>query len=135
MSGHRVSPPPFVLPLAVLQSVLCGADALHPVQTGAAGAASLTLLGNGSLIYQVRIRATEQVWGGTLGSLMLHSVTPSPLHQVQVVGTSSEVVAVTLETKPQWRDQRIVLCHMTGGQLGGYTVSVAEGFPCICVCV
>uniref|UniRef100_A0A2K5RBX1 Chordin n=1 Tax=Cebus imitator TaxID=2715852 RepID=A0A2K5RBX1_CEBIM len=35
-----------------LQSVLCGADALIPVQTGAAGSASLTLLGNGSLIYQ-----------------------------------------------------------------------------------
>lgn len=40
-------------PSAVLQSVLCGADALTPVQTGAAGSASLTLLGNGSLIYQV----------------------------------------------------------------------------------
>uniref|UniRef100_A0A2K5CSW1 Chordin n=1 Tax=Aotus nancymaae TaxID=37293 RepID=A0A2K5CSW1_AOTNA len=35
-----------------LQSVLCGADALIPVQTGAAGSASLMLLGNGSLIYQ-----------------------------------------------------------------------------------
>lgn len=44
------------LPFAVLQSVLCGADALIPVQTGAAGSASLTLLGNGSLIYQVRVR-------------------------------------------------------------------------------
>ena len=43
-------------PFAVLQSVLCGADALIPVQTGAAGSASLTLLGNGSLIYQVRVR-------------------------------------------------------------------------------
>uniref|UniRef100_A0A2K6DWW5 Chordin n=1 Tax=Macaca nemestrina TaxID=9545 RepID=A0A2K6DWW5_MACNE len=32
--------------------VLCGADVLIPVQTGAAGSASLTLLGNGSLIYQ-----------------------------------------------------------------------------------
>ncbi|XP_054985067.1 chordin isoform X1 [Sorex araneus] len=83
----------------VLQSVLCGADALRPVQTGAAGAASLTLLGNGSLIYQV-----------------------------QVVGTSSEVVAVTLETKPQRRDQRTVLCHMTGGQPGGHTaVGVCPG--------
>ncbi|XP_051047129.1 chordin isoform X4 [Phodopus roborovskii] len=36
----------------VLQSVLCGADALIPVQTGAAGSASFILLGNGSLIYQ-----------------------------------------------------------------------------------
>ncbi|XP_061049309.1 chordin isoform X7 [Eubalaena glacialis] len=75
----------------VLQSVLCGADALIPVQTGAAGSASLTLLGNGSLIYQV-----------------------------QVVGTGSEVVAMTLETKPQRRNQHTVLCHMAGLQPGGY---------------
>ncbi|XP_066890249.1 chordin isoform X3 [Kogia breviceps] len=75
----------------VLQSVLCGADALIPVQTGAAGSASLTLLGNGSLIYQV-----------------------------QVVGTGSEVVAMTLETKPQRRNQHTVLCHMAGLQQGGY---------------
>uniref|UniRef100_A0A8C6DFK1 Chordin n=1 Tax=Moschus moschiferus TaxID=68415 RepID=A0A8C6DFK1_MOSMO len=75
----------------VLQSVLCGADALIPVQTGAAGSASLTLLGNGSLIYQV-----------------------------QVVGTGSEVVAMTLETKPQRRNQHTVLCHMVGLQPGGH---------------
>ncbi|XP_053513830.1 chordin isoform X1 [Artibeus jamaicensis] len=73
----------------VLQSVLCGADALNPVQTGAAGSARLTLLGNGSLMYQV-----------------------------QVVSTGSEVVAMTLETKPQRRDQRTVLCHMAGLQPG-----------------
>ncbi|KAB0401189.1 hypothetical protein E2I00_002981, partial [Balaenoptera physalus] len=83
----------------VLQSVLCGADALIPVQTGAAGSASLTLLGNGSLIYQV-----------------------------QVVGTGSEVVAMTLETKPQRRNQHTVLCHMAGLQLGGYmAVGVCPG--------
>ncbi|XP_025725153.1 chordin isoform X2 [Callorhinus ursinus] len=83
----------------VLQSVLCGADALIPVQTGAAGSASLTLLGNGSLIYQV-----------------------------QVVGTGSEVVAMTLETKPQRRNQRTVLCHMAGLQLGGHTaVGICPG--------
>ncbi|KAH0512608.1 Chordin [Microtus ochrogaster] len=75
----------------VLQSVLCGADALVPVQTGAAGSASFILLGNGSLIYQV-----------------------------QVVGTGSEVVAMTLETKPQRKNQRTVLCHMAGLQLGGH---------------
>ncbi|XP_057356696.1 chordin isoform X7 [Manis pentadactyla] len=75
----------------VLQSVLCGADALMPVQTGAAGSAILTLLGNGSLIYQV-----------------------------QVVGTGSEVIAMTLETKPQRKNQRTVLCHMAGLQLGGH---------------
>ncbi|XP_073929723.1 chordin isoform X3 [Castor canadensis] len=83
----------------VMQSVLCGADALVPVQTGAAGSASLALLGNGSLIYQV-----------------------------QVVGTNSEVVAMTLETKPQRKNQRTVLCHMTGLQPGGHTaVGVCPG--------
>ncbi|XP_037381119.1 chordin isoform X3 [Talpa occidentalis] len=83
----------------VLQSVLCGAEALNPVQTGAAGSASLILLGNGSLIYQV-----------------------------QVVGTGSEVVAITLETKPQRRNQRSVLCHMAGLQPGGrMAVGVCPG--------
>ncbi|KAK2496227.1 hypothetical protein MC885_014895 [Smutsia gigantea] len=83
----------------VLQSVLCGADALMPVQTGAAGSASLTLLGNGSLIYQV-----------------------------QVVGTGSEVVDMTLETKPQRKNQRTVLCHMAGLQPGGHmAVGVCPG--------
>ncbi|KAM9226094.1 chordin isoform 3-T3 [Dugong dugon] len=83
----------------VLQSVLCGADALIPVQTGAAGSASLTLLGNGSLLYQV-----------------------------QVIGIGSEVVAMTLETKPQRRNQRTVLCQMAGLQPGGHTaVGVCPG--------
>uniref|UniRef100_A0A8C0A3Q0 Chordin n=1 Tax=Bos mutus grunniens TaxID=30521 RepID=A0A8C0A3Q0_BOSMU len=83
----------------VLQSVLCGADALIPVQTGAAGSASLTLLGNGSLIYQV-----------------------------QVVGTGSEVMAMTLETKPQRRNQHTVLCHMVGLQPGGHrAVGICPG--------
>ncbi|XP_021111753.1 chordin isoform X4 [Heterocephalus glaber] len=83
----------------VLQSVLCGADALVPVHTGAAGSASLTLLGNGSLVYQV-----------------------------QVVGTGSEVVAMTLETKPQRRNQRTVLCHMAGLQPGGHrAVGICPG--------
>ncbi|KAM6159501.1 chordin isoform 2-T2 [Erethizon dorsatum] len=83
----------------VLQSVLCGADALVPVHTGAAGSASLILLGNGSLVYQV-----------------------------QVVGTGSEVVAMTLETKPQRRNQRTVLCHMAGLQPGGHmAVGICPG--------
>ena len=60
MNGHGASLPPLVLPTAVLQSVLCGADALTPVRTGAAGSASLTLLGNGSLIYQVRVRGCRR---------------------------------------------------------------------------
>ncbi|XP_006884224.1 PREDICTED: chordin [Elephantulus edwardii] len=83
----------------VLQSVLCGADALIPVQTGAAGSASLTLLGNGSLVYQV-----------------------------QVIGVSSEVVTMTLETKPQRRNQHTVLCQMTGFQPTGHmAVGVCPG--------
>ncbi|XP_007663441.1 chordin isoform X2 [Ornithorhynchus anatinus] len=95
--GHRISG----LIMArqscdMLQSVLCGADALTPTQTGAAGSASLSLLGNGSLLYQV-----------------------------QVVGTSSEVVAVTLETKPRRKNQRSVLCRITGTSRGG--ASVAKG--------
>ncbi|XP_020861444.1 chordin isoform X1 [Phascolarctos cinereus] len=76
-----------------LQSVLCGADALVPVQTGAAGSASLRLLRNGSLLYQV-----------------------------QVVGTASEVTTVTLETKPRRRDQHSVLCQMPRSQQEGHVV-------------
>lgn len=116
-------------PPAVLQSVLCGADALIPVQTGAAGSASLTLLGNGSLIYQVRVRGcTGEMGFGLHGSGLgasppLQFALPNPAPQVQVVGTGSEVVAMTLETKPQRRNQRTVLCHMAGLQLGGHTVS------------
>ncbi|XP_037662342.1 chordin isoform X3 [Choloepus didactylus] len=95
ISGHIAARPS----CDVLQSVLCGADALVPVQTGAAGSASLTLLGNGSLIYQV-----------------------------QVVGTGSEVVAMTLETKPQRKNQRTVLCQMAGFQLGRHTaVGICPG--------
>ena len=64
--GRGATLPLPVLPSVVLQSVLCGADALIPVQTGAAGSASLTLLGNGSLIYQVRVRECRR-WEGSRG--------------------------------------------------------------------
>lgn len=119
---------------AVLQSVLCGADALIPVQTGAAGSASLTLLGNGSLIYQVRVRGCRRGEGSKVGcngsgprpSLPFQFALLNPVYQVQVVGTGSEVVAMTLETKPQRRDQRTVLCHMAGLQLGGQMVSAVD---------
>lgn len=60
---------------------------------------------------------------GPRPSLLLQFALPGPAHQVQVVGTSSEVVAVTLETKPQRRNQHTVLCHMAGFQPGGHTVS------------
>ncbi|XP_023592618.1 chordin [Trichechus manatus latirostris] len=48
--------------------------------------------------------------------------------QVQVIGIGSEVVAMTLETKPQRRNQRTVLCQMAGLQPGGHTaVGVCPG--------
>lgn len=135
---------PPVLSPAVLQSVLCGADALIPVQTGAAGSASFILLGNGSLIYQVRVNSCRRQggqWGraltctgkGLRSWLAIQLPSPNPAHQVQVVGTGSEVVAMTLETKPQRKNQRTVLCHMAGLQLGGHMVRapgrVVPGLP------
>lgn len=135
---------PPVLSPAVLQSVLCGADALIPVQTGAAGSASFILLGNGSLIYQVRLNSCRRQ-GGQRGRVLtctgkdlrswlaIQLPSPNPAHQVQVVGTGSEVVAMTLETKPQRKNQRTVLCHMAGLQLGGHMVRapgrVVPGLP------
>ncbi|XP_009332641.1 PREDICTED: chordin, partial [Pygoscelis adeliae] len=67
-----------------IQSVLCGADALIPTKTGAVGSAKLALHENGTLEYQV-----------------------------QVVGTASEVVGITLETKPRRKSKRNVLFDMT----------------------
>lgn len=135
---------PPVLSPAVLQSVLCGADALIPVQTGAAGSASFILLGNGSLIYQVRVSSCRRQGGqqgraltfrgkGPRSWLAIQLPFPNPAHQVQVVGTGSEVVAMTLETKPQRKNQRTVLCHMAGLQPGGHMVRapgrVVPGLP------
>ncbi|XP_065495745.1 chordin isoform X1 [Caloenas nicobarica] len=67
-----------------IQSVLCGADALLPTKTGAVGSAKLVLHENGTLEYQV-----------------------------QVVGTASEVVGLTLETKPRRKSKRNILFDMT----------------------
>ncbi|XP_034638446.1 chordin [Trachemys scripta elegans] len=67
-----------------LQSVLCGGDALMPTKTGAVGSAKLALHENGTLEYQV-----------------------------QVAGTASEVISVTLETKPRRKNKRNVLFDMT----------------------
>lgn len=67
--------------------------------------------------------ALARIGLGPRPSLPFQFALPNPVHQVQVVGTGSEVVAMTLETKPQRRDQRTVLCHMTGLQPGGYMVS------------
>lgn len=135
---------PPVLSPAVLQSVLCGADALIPVQTGAAGSASFILLGNGSLIYQVKVSSCRGQGGqqgraltcrgkGPRSWLSIQLPSPNLAHQVQVIGTGSEVVAMTLETKPQRKNQRTVLCHMAGLQLGGHMVRapgrVVPGLP------
>eukprot|EP00076_Gallus_gallus_P024614 XP_015146860.1 chordin isoform X3 [Gallus gallus] len=77
-----------------IQSVLCGADALQPTKTGAVGSAKLALHENGTLEYQVR-----------------------------VVGTASEVVGVTLETKPRRKNRRNVLFDMTPS----YRAGMAQG--------
>ncbi|TFJ99126.1 Aminomethyltransferase [Platysternon megacephalum] len=67
-----------------LQSVLCGGDALMPTKTGAVGSAKLALHENGTLEYQI-----------------------------QVAGTASEVISVTLETKPRRKNKRNILFDMT----------------------
>ncbi|XP_062987502.1 chordin [Elgaria multicarinata webbii] len=67
-----------------IQSVLCGGDALTPTQTGAVGSAKFMLHENGTLEYQV-----------------------------QVAGAGSEVIGVTLETKPRRRNKRNTLYDMT----------------------
>uniref|UniRef100_A0A670YS69 Chordin n=1 Tax=Pseudonaja textilis TaxID=8673 RepID=A0A670YS69_PSETE len=67
-----------------IQSVLCGANALIPTHTGAVGSAKVVLHENGTWEYQI-----------------------------QVAGTGSEVIGVTLETKPRRRNKRSILYDMT----------------------
>ncbi|XP_039212448.1 chordin [Crotalus tigris] len=67
-----------------IQSVLCGANALIPTHTGAVGSAKVVLHENGTWEYQI-----------------------------QVDGTGSEVIGVTLETKPRRRNKRSILYDMT----------------------
>ncbi|XP_053160350.1 chordin isoform X2 [Hemicordylus capensis] len=80
-----------------IQSVLCGGDALIPTQTGAVGSAKLTLHMNGTLEYQV-----------------------------QVAGTGSEVIGVTLETKPRRRNRRNILYDMTHSYRDGMVTGIWE---------
>ncbi|XP_066475816.1 chordin [Tiliqua scincoides] len=80
-----------------IQSVLCGGDALMPTQTGAVGSAKLTLHENGTLEYQV-----------------------------QVTGTGSEVIEVTLETKPRRRNKRNILYDMTHSYRDGMASGIWE---------
>uniref|UniRef100_A0A8C8RFV1 Chordin n=1 Tax=Pelusios castaneus TaxID=367368 RepID=A0A8C8RFV1_9SAUR len=68
-----------------IQSVLCGGDALMPTKTGAVGSAKLTLHGNGTLEYQVG----------------------------RVAGMLSQIISVTLETKPRRKNKRNILYDMT----------------------
>lgn len=95
-----------------IQSVLCGADALLPTKTGAVGSAKLALHVNGTLEYQVsgghpcpsrRSQLYLPPWHCPL----------APHPQVQVVGTASEVVGITLETKPRRKSKRNILFDMT----------------------
>lgn len=95
-----------------IQSVLCGADALLPTKTGAVGSAKLALHENGTLEYQVsgghpcpsrRSQLYLPPWHCPL----------APHPQVQVVGTASEVVGITLETKPRRKSKRNILFDMT----------------------
>uniref|UniRef100_W5MQW8 Chordin n=1 Tax=Lepisosteus oculatus TaxID=7918 RepID=W5MQW8_LEPOC len=67
-----------------IQSVLSSGDALTPGKTGAVGSAVFNLHDNGTLDYQV-----------------------------QVVGVSSKVVGVTIETKPRRRSKRNVLYDLS----------------------
>uniref|UniRef100_A0A8D2MFC2 Chordin n=1 Tax=Zonotrichia albicollis TaxID=44394 RepID=A0A8D2MFC2_ZONAL len=80
-----------------IQSVLCGADALLPTKTGAVGSAKLALHENGTLEYQV-----------------------------QVVGTASEVVGITLETKPRRKSKRNILFDMTPSYKDGLSPSARD---------
>ncbi|XP_043926340.1 chordin [Protopterus annectens] len=67
-----------------IHSVLSGGDALIPSKTGAVGSAKLSLHDNGTLEYQI-----------------------------QVAGTASEVIEITLETKPRRKNKRNVIYDMT----------------------
>uniref|UniRef100_A0A4W3IHE2 Chordin n=1 Tax=Callorhinchus milii TaxID=7868 RepID=A0A4W3IHE2_CALMI len=67
-----------------IQSVLAGGNALAQTKTGAVGSAKFTLHDNGTLEYQV-----------------------------QVAGTASEIMGVTIETKPRRRNRRNILYDLT----------------------
>nr|XP_025034940.1 chordin [Pelodiscus sinensis] len=111
-----------------IQSVLCGGDALTPTKTGAVGSAKLTLHKNGTLEYQVGRAVLGQAIQsvlcggdaltptktGAVGSAKLTLHKNGTLeYQVQVAGTASEVLSVTLETKPRRKNKRNILLDMT----------------------
>uniref|UniRef100_H2ZTV0 Chordin n=1 Tax=Latimeria chalumnae TaxID=7897 RepID=H2ZTV0_LATCH len=78
-----------------IQSVLSGGNTLMPTQTGAVGSAKFSLHDNGTLEYQI-----------------------------QIAGTSSEVVSVTVETKPRRRNKRNILHDITHDYSNGMAVGM-----------
>lgn len=102
-----------------MQSVLCGADALQPTKTGAVGSAKLALHENGTLEYQVSGGHPFSLWRVSGVCVPPWHCPSAPRPQVQVVGTASEVVGVTLETKPRRKSKRNVLFDMTASYKDG----------------
>ncbi|XP_030072041.1 chordin [Microcaecilia unicolor] len=80
-----------------IQSVLSGGDSLIPTKTGAVGSAKFMLQNNGTLEYQV-----------------------------QVAGTTSEVIRITLETKPRRKNKRNVLYDLSQDYRNGQAAGTWE---------
>lgn len=57
--------------------------------------------------------------GGPRGVFLPRCCPSAPCPQVQVVGTASEVVGITLETKPRRKSKRNVLFDMTPSYKNG----------------
>ncbi|XP_067851344.1 chordin [Heptranchias perlo] len=80
-----------------IQSVLSGGNALTPTKTGAVGSAKFILHDNGTLEYQV-----------------------------QVAGTASEVIGLTIETKPRRRNRRNILHDITSDYRNNFAIGVSD---------
>nr|XP_033815144.1 chordin isoform X2 [Geotrypetes seraphini] len=80
-----------------IQSVLSGGDSLIPTKTGAVGSAKFMLHNNGTLEY----------W-------------------VQVAGTTSEVIRITLETKPRRKNKRNILYDLSQDYRNGQAAGMWE---------
>ncbi|XP_032888072.1 chordin [Amblyraja radiata] len=80
-----------------IQSVLSGGNSLTPTKTGAVGSAKFTLHDNGTLEFQV-----------------------------QIAGTASEVVGLTIETKPRRRHMRNILHDITSDYRNNFAIGVSN---------
>ncbi|XP_062900926.1 chordin [Mobula hypostoma] len=80
-----------------IQSVLSGGNALMPTKTGAVGSAKFTLHDNGTLEFQV-----------------------------QVAGTASEVIGLTIETKPRRRHRRNILHDLTSDYRNNFAIGISN---------